>query len=313
VGVELIDLTDEGMLDLLIADHCLGLFIFKGDGKGSFAPFARLGTPAGEGFNDATAGDVNGDGHIDLVAIGSFSRGLSLFLGEGSGKFVFSKSNLPRKGFGWDVHLADINSDGRLDIYSTLQGFRPEDGPDGARPGKVWLQQEGGLWTQGTGFPERGNWFNIGLGDFDEDGQPDFAISNRDNEGGIRIYRGASAGSWEESAHIGASYRRLFSGLAVLDMDGDGHQDIVSVEHRTPTVVVWLGDGKGSFSECSDRPAPIDRIDRPGWGMTAGDINNDGAIEVVVGFGTELGGVLKAWSYKPTGKHPAPAAAPAGP
>jgi len=313
VGVRLTDLTADGLLDLLVADHCSGLFIFKGDGKGTFNPFARMGTPAGEGFNDAAAGDLNGDGLIDIIALGSFSRGYTVFMGEGPGEFVYVKSTLPRRGFGWDVHLEDLNGDGRLDIFGTLQGFKPGDREDGARPGKVWLQEEGGTWTQGQGFPERGNWFGIARGDFDEDGKPDFAMSNRDNEGGIRVYRGESPAFWAESNHLGNSYRRLFSGVMVLDMDGDGHEDIVGVEHRTPSVVVWLGDGRGSFIECPDRPPPIDRIDRPGWGITGGDVDHNGSTEVIVGFGTELGGALKAWSYKPTGKRPAatPAAADA--
>jgi len=306
VGVELTDLTADGLVDLLVADHCLGLFMFKGDGKGTFAPLAKMGTPAGEGFNDAAAGDLDGDGLLDIVALGSFSRGYTLFMGEAPGQFAPRKSSLPRKGYGWEVNLHDLNGDGRLDIYGTLQGFRPEDGPGGARAGKIWLQEEGGVWTQAPRFPERGNWFGMARGDFDEDGRPDFALSNHgDHEGGIRIYRATSDGAWEETGHIGAAQQKRYAGVAVTDMDGDGHQDVVAVEYRGPTVVVWLGDGKGSFAECSDRPPPIDRIDRPGWGIAAGDIDRDGNIEVVAGFGSEVGGVLKAWTFKPTGKRPA--------
>ncbi len=309
VGVELTDLTADGLVDLLVADHCRGLYLFKGGGDGTFARLSSLGHPTGEGFNDAAVGDLDGDGLLDIVAIAALSKGYSIFMGEGApGTFKLHKSNLPNKGWGFDLHLYDLNGDGLLDILGTLEGFNPEEREGGHRPGKVWLQKPGGTWAQAPGFPEEGNFWGIARGDFDEDGLPDLAISSRDPEGGILLFRGEAPGAWAATAPVGRQHRRLITGIAVADMDGDGHQDLAAVEHRTPAVVIWLGDGRGEFTECPDR-AGVAREDRPGWGIAVGDVNRDGSMEVVVGFGTESGGALKAWSFKPTGKRPAPATA----
>ncbi len=297
IGVDLVDVTADGLADLLVADHCTGLYVFRGDGQGGWTRLVRLQHPSGEGFNDAAAGDLDGDGRMDLVALGAFTTGFTLFFQNERGGFEARETNLPASGFGYRVRLADLNGDGRLDLYSTLQGIPPDRRARGGREAKVWLQSGAGRWEPAGGLPEEGAFYGIALGDIDANNHPDFALSSMDYEGGLRIYRGNGAGTWRPSPapSPGLGPGRSFAGVTLVDLDLDGNLDLVAVEHRRPAVVVWIGDGTGQLTECPPVHPPLPASLGPGWGLTVGDIDRDGLPDVVAGFGNEGGGALRAW------------------
>jgi len=300
VGVELKDVTGDARIDLLVADHCTGLYLFQGDGQGRWERVVKQRHPSGEGFNDASAGDLNGDGRTDLVALAAFTTGFSLFEKREDGSFAGLKSGLPRSGGGYEVGLADLDGDGMMDIYATLQGTHPGSRARGEREAKVWLQKPGGTWEAGSGLPETGNFYGMAAGDINKDGFVDLVLSRTDYEGGVLVFLGKGQGVWEllAGSQPGEAPGRLMAGVALSDLDQDGNLDLIAVERTKPAVVAWIGDGSGKFTECGGGPV-LPRSEGPGWGLAVGDVTKDGHPDVVAGFGSEAGGALKAWATRP--------------
>lgn len=307
VGVALGDVNGDRHLDIGVADHCHGLFVFLGDGKGNW----RLGEGAplggGGGYEALQFGDLNGDGKLDLIATGAFQGGFGVFLGNGKGGWKKKKEDnfgLPKLGYGRDIKLADANHDGVLDIFASFtsdpaSGLRPE-----LRHNVVWLSTGAkGYRRASQGIPTDLQYRGVAVGDVDADGELDLVVSpipERANQRPLRVYRGNGAGVWELSSDgLPASQQGLsFAGVGFTDLDGDGNQDLVAVTWLDAAIRVWMGDGAGHWAECSETGLPSGRTEFRSSGLTLRDLNGDGKPDVVAGFGRGGAGVLEVWLQK---------------
>jgi hypothetical protein len=87
------------------------------------SPYVRVGL-----------GDLNGDGITDFVA-GRKEGGFEAWIGTEDGGFVLEKSpEFGQLGRAFDIHLVDMNDDGRDDILAAFAAFK--DTPGGVR---LWL------------------------------------------------------------------------------------------------------------------------------------------------------------------------------
>ena len=117
------DADGDGNPDIVIShSDSARISILTGDGEGGFGE-ARRGTFAfAERGWKVRLGDVNGDGHVDLVTSGMGER-VSVLLGDGEGRFRPAEESSPRVGTGlWGIVLADFNGDGALDVATTSSG-----------------------------------------------------------------------------------------------------------------------------------------------------------------------------------------------
>jgi hypothetical protein len=119
-GVQVDDMNEDGHPDLVVITSNVttgGLVVCLGNGTGSFT--VQPVVPGGASPSSLDVGDVNHDGHLDVV-IGNFQySGATVRLGNGQGGFTGSFS-IPLTDTPSDLKLGDLNGDGNLDIVAGL-------------------------------------------------------------------------------------------------------------------------------------------------------------------------------------------------
>jgi hypothetical protein len=198
-----------------------------------------------------------------------------------------------RDGRGLGVVIADLDDDGRLDIYvandmtanllfHNLGGLRFEEVGVASGAGS---SAEGG-YQAGMG---------VACGDLDGDGRLDLAVTNFYGESTSLFHNFGGLQFVDHSASVGLLARTRFMlgfGISFLDADNDGWLDLAQanghvVDYR-PTMPfempaqLFLGVGGGRLAEVSARAGACWQVPRLGRGLAVGDLDNDGRLDLVL-------------------------------
>lgn len=190
--------------------------------------------------------DVDGDGWIDKVASGFWYRNPGFPPGglpAGAPDPVFTPCRYSDVEFVHDLYVADMDGDGRKDVvmmwYDGIRWLRTPPPDSACGPWEEHL-------VNGNTSPQQHG--GIAVGDLDGDGDMD--VSRVD-----RWYENADGKgtAWIEHVNIpfgenGLSGWGLSGRARILDLDGDGHNDLVETESDVPNGrVAWFAnpDGKG--------------------------------------------------------------------
>lgn len=222
-----VDLDDDADLDLVsvgaarTSDGAPGVILLLNDGSGRFTNVTSERLPGGA-FNAAgvAAGDVDGDGHMDLFFAGD-AEASRLYLGDGHGVFQRSGPDaLPHDltpGAGIPA-LGDLDGDGSLDIYL------PTSGQD-----RVFSNDGTGRFVDLTDLrlgPDATAGRSAVLADLDLDGHLDVVVVAR--PGGLRVLHNDGTGRlFDYSGEIAGNGSGLpDAGVAAFDIDSDGDLDL---------------------------------------------------------------------------------------
>lgn len=132
------DVNGDGIPDIVSPPARLGdgnLKIWIGDGKGHFALWPLTFTENGQAlrrfsidYGGVAVGDIDGDGHMDIVSA-SHGAGLVSLFGDGKGNFTVVRTGLPKRDFSAQaVALLDADGDGRLDLVASRDVVEQEPG-----------------------------------------------------------------------------------------------------------------------------------------------------------------------------------------
>ena len=264
----LADLDRDGDLDIAATGHDdPGVHVVLGDGRGAFSP--APGSPFAAHPGDRAhnhglaAGDLDGDGDIDLATSNQDLGSVSILLGDGTGRFTPARGSPVAVGKSpYPLALADLDGGG-LDIVVPLVG-----GDAVAvllNDGKAGFRRAPGSPIATVARP-----YGLEVADLDGDRALDVVASHDDSDT-VTILAGDGKGGLRESARLSAGQRPW--GMAAGDLDGDGDLDVAAA--AGDRVLLLRGDGRGRLT-AGDALVSA----RQSWRVVAADLDGDGRTDL---------------------------------
>jgi hypothetical protein len=323
-----LDADGDGDFDLLVTSggvECepsadvLADRLYLNDGQGGLTRSnASVFPPASESSITAVAGDLDGDGDLDLF-IGSRSipgqypeTPRSRLLRNDGGRFVDVTSDvapgLERVGLVTSALWSDANGDGRQDLLVTLEWgpvalFLNTGGQLADATKQAGLADRLGWWNSVTGvdLDHDGDMdyiaMNVGLntkygtpsakkpsllyyGDMEDNGRKRLIEAKMDKKGGLVPVRGKSC-STHCMPMLGKKFPTYRAFAASVLPEIYTEQRLANAEQFKATTFesgALINDGDGHFTF---HPLPRFAQAAPGYGVVAADIDADGRVEVV--------------------------------
>lgn len=198
---------------------------------------------------DIALGDVDGDGDLDaaLAVEGDVNR---LYLNDGQGRFTWREGAFGEQAHDTEhVRAADFNRDGHIDLVFVAEDDQVH---------QLFLGRGDGRFIDASDrLPATSEGNGLAVGDVNGDGLPDIVVGNSGEGGKARNFlwlNDARRPGWFTDAtatHLPAVGKRA-QGVALADLDGDGDLDMAVATEAPPTRLL-INDGKGRFTEASDR------------------------------------------------------------
>jgi hypothetical protein len=220
---------------------------------------------------NVSLGDVDGDGHLDLVLAKGRHWPLvdRVLLGDGRGHIVTAYDLGEAADRSYSACLADLDGDGDLDVVLS------NDAPD---PKLVYLNDGKGRFHRGSTFG-RPEWAtrNAAVADLDGDGLPDIIVANRGQPGANHVCLNRGQGRFDADGI--AFSREPATTITPADFDHDRWIDL-AVPHRDGgQSYVYRNAGHATFPE--SRRIPFGPADATIRRVEAADLDGDGALDLV--------------------------------
>jgi hypothetical protein len=248
--LQLADINEDGSTDVVTANgRRPTIEVLLGKGDGSFAAGPVLSIGAGRGLSSFAIGDVDGDGHLDIVGANSEGSDLGNLgiahvitkRGDGKGNFTDAASASDAPAGAIIETLVDANGDRRLDVVISHNN----------RNALAILVNNG----QGA-FAALPAWsidlsaqaYTVVAADVNGDNREDLVAATVQSRASpynsyVTVLL-AHASGYVQAA--GSPFPAGLGGynLAVADVNGDGRVDVVASSFESRTVSILLGSRK---------------------------------------------------------------------
>jgi hypothetical protein len=213
------------------------------------------------------AGDLDGDGILDLMGANWIALQIMTMLGNGDGTFRDGPS-MSTYSTPFHLTLADFDEDGVLDLAVPEYSFGVF----------VFIGQGDGTFGPGLHLLPTTTPYFTEAADLNEDGHLDLVIGGGAGASTISltIYILPGNGDGTFGAPLTAVADLNPVSLAVADVNNDSHLDIVSANFDAYDVAVIAGKGDGTFA-----PALLYGAGQAPASVLTTDLNNDGRPDIV--------------------------------
>ncbi len=292
-GISAVDLSNNGILDLVAADTNVGLYWFENDGKGNFTKHI-IHERSGEWLERHAIADINGDGQPEIVIVDNINASILWFEFNGDPRDInnwshhyITKGGIPGA---YDVDVADFDGNGALDVVASswCKGNQ-----------FTWFENRNGAWIKHIIEDNIAETRMICAADVNRDGKIDILGTARVGNQVVWYQNPGIPSHQPWRKHIIDISPQPIHGHPI-DMDGDGDLDLVMALGMMPPEegsdfidhkIVWYeNDGNptsGPWKKhiiCDNFPHAFEAI--------AADLDNDGQIEVVASAWHDTGRIV---------------------
>jgi hypothetical protein len=288
------DLNGNGHLDLVVGNGLGGstISLLYGDGGGSFS--APQAITIAHDFQRAMAiatGDLNGNGHVDIVTVnrldggaggGEYRESITVLLADGSGGFAEPVAyelstggmNNPQA-----IYLHDVTANGHLDIVTT----------NAANDNLSILEGDGaGEFAPAIHLATDPGPARMAFADVTGNGHSDIITLNHSGHS-ISVLAGDGTGQYAAASSYPIFVPEEWPcsidprpcpwpwGMYLGDVTGNGHLDVVTANTEQDTVTVMVNDGLGGFEHSVDFTTGAHPRD-----LVVADFNGNGHGDVLV-------------------------------
>lgn len=214
--------------------------------------------------------DADGDGHVDLLALGPDGPPL-LFQNDGNGVFSLVRGTLPSDVRPWScAAVGDLDGDADFDVVLGLLGA-------GTPRAVLWRNEGDGSFVDASDqLPDLdGDTTDLELADLDGDLDLDVVLAT---DGWPLVYLNDGFGGFRASPGFAPASFPDTRALAVGDLDGDLDLDLIAVHSGAGSAAlrVYWNDGRGTFVS-----RPIESVFGTGVEVGVMDLNGDQLSDVV--------------------------------
>jgi hypothetical protein len=295
------DASGDGWPDIFLGRHSQPAFLYRND-RGTFVRDGAVKFPDKTDRHCAAAGDLTGDGRLDLFCVtggasGHEAKGApnELWLQQPDGTFVNhggQEGLADPFGRGREALLFDATGDGRLDILVGNVSPRSDGLPS---PNRLFVNEGNGRFRPAPEFGldleysvggagrmgsahGGGNWPMGRLRALDADGngwRDVLMCAQREGHSELRLhfFRNHEGGGFRDATDAVGLADVAALDVAVADLTGDGQPDLVVVDRTS--LAIYLNDG-GTFH--LDHELPVDHAFR----VAIGDADGDGRPDIYV-------------------------------
>lgn len=279
-AVAMADMNNDGRLDLVSGNTGKRSAIYLNSGSANFvnAPNQTIGDT--NNIRAIAVADINKDGYLDIVAGRGFDAGgdwikegdLTVYVKNLSGDFDPHHFN-PLNTTTWSIAVGDLDNDGWLEVITVNRG----------QANLIYYNLGKDLNNKSPMTETFGeisdNTLSVAVGDINADGYLDIIAGNSTKQS--TIYFNNKKGKFlKELAYTLTDDIKRTESIAIGDINADGSLDIVAGNKDEPSLV-FINDGHGGFPKSSIRRfgAKIGNT----LTVALGDINSDGALDIVMG------------------------------